>query len=194
MRRPARPPGARAGSHVRGVSSSRRGERRIAASGRARRRRRIARRGSPAVKILAFALGNTTRADDGAGIALARGLENVVPGVEVIEAQELLPEHAEALAGAAGVLFLDASVAGTPGEVRSARLVPRAARVAILHALMPEEILDLARTLHGRAPPAGLVTVAGREFAFGEGLSPEVEAALPFAREKARELVEAFAR
>lgn len=143
-------------------------------------------------RILAFALGNTTRADDGAGIALARGLEDVVPDLEVIEAQELTPEHAEALAGAAGVLFLDASVAGTPGEVRSAQLVPRAARVAILHALMPEEILDLARTLHGRAPPAGLVTVAGREFAFGEGLSPEVEAALPSAREKARELVEGF--
>jgi hydrogenase maturation protease len=143
-------------------------------------------------KILAFALGNTTRADDGAGIALARGLEDVVPDLEVIEAQELTPEHAEALAGATGVLFLDASVAGTPGEVRSAQLVPRAARAAILHALMPEEILDLARTLHGRAPPAGLVTVAGREFAFGEGLSPEVEAALPSAREKARELVEGF--
>jgi hydrogenase maturation protease len=144
------------------------------------------------LKILAFALGNLTRADDGAGIALARGLENVVRDVEVIEAQELVPEHAEVLAGADGVLFLDASVAGAPGEVRAARLVPRAARAAVLHALMPEEILDLARALHGRAPPAGLVTVAGREFAFGEGLSAEVEAALPFAREKARELVEAF--
>jgi hydrogenase maturation protease len=144
------------------------------------------------VRILAFALGNATRADDGAGIALARGLEALVADLEVIEAQELAPEHAEALAGASGVLFLDASVSGTPGEVRAARLVPRPARTAILQALTPEEVLDMARAAHGRAPPAGLVTVAGREFAYGQGLSPEVEAALPRARELARELVETF--
>lgn len=145
-------------------------------------------------RIVAFALGNPTRADDGAGLAVARGLEEIVPGVEVIEAQELVPEHAEALAGARGVLFLDASVAGEPGEVRATRLLPRAARVAILHALTPEEILGIARMIHGAAPPAGMVTVAGREFAFGEGLSPEVVSALPLAREKVRELVEAFSR
>jgi hydrogenase maturation protease len=145
------------------------------------------------MKIVAFALGNTIRADDGAGIALARGLASLVPGLEVIEAAELVPEHAEAIGGAGGVLFLDASVAGKPGEVRASRIVPRQAREAILHALTPEEIMGLARTLHGRAPPAGLVTVAGREFAFGEGLSAEVEAALPRAREMARELADGFA-
>jgi hydrogenase maturation protease len=146
------------------------------------------------MKIVAFALGNTIRADDGAGIALARGLASLVPGLEVIEAAELVPEHAEVIGGAGGVLFLDASVAGKPGEVRASRIVPRQAREAILHALTPEEIMGLARTLHGRAPPAGLVTVAGREFAFGEGLSAEVEAALPRAREMARELADGFAR
>lgn len=145
------------------------------------------------MRIVAFALGNTIRADDGAGIALARGLGALVPGLEVIEVQELGPEHADVLDGASGVLFLDASVAGTPGEVRASRIVPRPAREAIMHALMPEEILGLARALHGHAPPAGLVTVAGREFAFGEGLSPEVEAALPRAREMARDLADAFA-
>ncbi len=145
------------------------------------------------MRILAFALGNTIRADDGAGIALARGLGALVPGLEVIEAQELVAEHADAIADASGVLFLDASVAGTPGEVRAARILPRPAREALLHALTPEEVLGLARELHGRAPPAALVTVAGREFAFGDGLSPEVEAALPRAREKARELAQAFA-
>jgi hydrogenase maturation protease len=144
------------------------------------------------VKILAFALGNAIRADDGVGLAVARGLEELLPGVEVVEVQELLPEHADALVAFDGVLFLDASVAGSPGDVRAARLVPRPAREAILHALMPEEILGLARALHGIAPPAALVTIAGREFAFGEALSPEVEAALPLAREKAREMVAGF--
>lgn len=144
------------------------------------------------MRILAFALGTEVRADDGAGLALARGLDALVPGLDVVEAPELRPEHADVIAGAAGVLFLDASVAGSPGEIRAARIVPGVARTAILHALTPEEILGLARTLHGRVPPAGIVTVAGREFAFGDGLSPEVEAALPLAREKARELAETF--
>lgn len=143
-------------------------------------------------RLVVFALGNPIRADDGAGLAVARGLEALVPDLEVVEAQELLPEHADVVAAARGVLFLDASVAGTPGDVCASRLVPRTAREAILHALLPEEVLGIARALHGNVPPAGLVTISGREFSFGDGLSPEVEAALPLAREKARELAETF--
>jgi hydrogenase maturation protease len=142
--------------------------------------------------LLVFALGNALRGDDGAGLALARGLAPLLPGSRVVEAQELLPEHADLVAAADGVLFLDASVVGTPGDVRATRLVPRPAREALLHALLPEEILGLSRALHGRSPPAGLVTISGREFSFGDALSPEVEAALPLALEQARDLAERF--
>ncbi|WP_242360050.1 hydrogenase maturation protease [Anaeromyxobacter sp. SG17] len=144
------------------------------------------------MRILAFAMGHAIRADDGAGLAVAHGLDALVPGLEVLEVPELRPEHAEAVATVDGVLFLDASVAGTPGDVRAARLVPRPAREAILHSLTPEEILGLARAIFGHAPPGALVTIAGRDFAFGEALSPEVEAALPLAREKAREMAAGF--
>jgi hydrogenase maturation protease len=146
------------------------------------------------VTVLAFALGNPLRGDDGAGPAIAAGLPELVPGLEVIESLELLPEHAEAVAAADGVLFLDAAASGSPGEVRSAPVLPRAARAAMSHALSPEELLGLARALHGRAPPAALVTIAGRDFAFGESLSPEVEAAVPAARARAREAAAAFRR
>jgi len=146
------------------------------------------------LRILAFAMGNAVRADDGVGRAVARGLDVLLPQVEVVEVQELLPEHAERMAGADGVLFLDASISGTPGEVRAERIGPRPAGAAVIHALMPEELLGLARALHGRAPPAAMITVAGRDFAWGEALSDEVEAALPLARERARELAEGFAR
>jgi hydrogenase maturation protease len=142
--------------------------------------------------ILALALGTPLRGDDAAGAAIARGLEALLPGLEVIEATELLPEHAETAAQADGVLFLDASVTGTPGEVRVEPVSPRTARAAVLHALLPDEILGLARALYGRAPPAALVTVAGKDFAFGEGLSAEVEAALPVARRRAAEAAGRF--
>lgn len=144
------------------------------------------------MKILALALGTTLRGDDGVGLALARGLDALVPGLEVLELQELLPDHAETVARADGVLFLDASVAGTPGEVRAARVVPRTARPAVIHALTPEEILGLARALFGHCPPAAMVTIGGKEFSFGDALSPEVEAALPLARRRAREMVDGF--
>jgi hydrogenase maturation protease len=144
------------------------------------------------MKILALALGTTLRGDDGAGLALARGLDDLLPGLDVLELQELLPEHAEVVSQADGVLFLDASVAGRPGEVRAARLAPRTARAAVIHALMPEEVLGLARAQYGRCPPAALVTIGGKEFSFGDALSPEVEAALPLARSRAQEMVAAF--
>ncbi len=144
------------------------------------------------MRLLALALGTPLRGDDAAGAAMARGLPELLPGIEIVEAAELLPEHAEAAAGADGVLFLDASVSGRPGEVRVAPVAPRTARAAILHALLPEEILGLARALYGRAPPAALVTVAGKDFAFGDGLSAEVEAALPEARRRAVEAARGF--
>ncbi len=144
--------------------------------------------------ILALALGTPLRGDDAAGSAMARGLEALLPGLEVIEASELLPEHAEAAARAEGVLVLDASISGPPGEVRVQPVVPRTARAAVLHALLPEEILGLARALYDRAPPAALVTIAGKDFAFGDGLSAEVEAALPEARRLAVEAAGGFRR
>jgi hydrogenase maturation protease len=139
---------------------------------------------------LAIALGNAIRADDGVGFVVARALAAHDPSVEIVESQEALPEHADAVARAERVVFLDASVVGAPGEVRSAEVVPRPPRVAILHALTPEEVLGLAFASHGRAPPAALVTIAGRDFSFAEGLSPEVEASIPEALRLAFEFLQ----
>ena len=138
---------------------------------------------------LVIALGNAIRADDGVGFVVARALAAHLPSVEVVESQEALPEHADLVARAERVVFLDASVAGAPGEVRSAPVAPRSPRVAILHALTPEEVLGLARASHGRTPPTALVTIAGRDFSFAEGLSPEVEASVPEALRLAYEFL-----
>ena len=134
-----------------------------------------------------LALGNTTRGDDGVGVVLGRALAAKLPpgSVHVEEAVQLLPEHAEASARAEAVIFLDATVTGAPGTVAAHQVTTRAPREALLHALTPEEILGLARMAYGRAPQGLLVTVAGGDFSFTERLSPEVEAAVPAAVEKA---------
>jgi hydrogenase maturation protease len=141
------------------------------------------------MKLLAIALGNPLRGDDGAGAAMGRALAAALPGLEVLETLELLPEHAEAVAAAHGVLVLDAAVSSSPGEVKVEPVAPAPARPAMVHALRPEELLGLARALYGRAPPVALVTVGGRSFDFGEGLSPEVAAALPAACGRAQQVV-----
>jgi hydrogenase maturation protease len=134
-----------------------------------------------------LALGNSTRGDDGVGVVLGRALAATLPpgSVHVEEAVQLLPEHAEASARAEAVIFLDATVTGAPGTVAAHQVTARAPREALLHALTPEEILGLARMAYGRAPQGLLVTVAGGDFSFTERLSPEVQAAVPAAVEKA---------
>lgn len=137
--------------------------------------------------LLAIALGNTLRGDDGAGAAVGRALAVALPGLELVETLELLPEHAEAAAQADGLLLLDASATSAPGEVRVEPIVPAPARPAMVHALRPEELVGLARALYGRAPPAALVTIGGRAFDYGERLAPEVAAAVPEACRRARD-------
>jgi hydrogenase maturation protease len=135
--------------------------------------------------ILAIALGNPIRGDDGVGLAIARTLAGSLLELVIVESMEALPEHAEEVARARRVVFLDASIEGAPGEVRLTAIGPRTPREALLHALTPEDVLGLCEALHGRAPPAALVTVSGRDFSYVERLSPEVAASLDAARDRA---------
>ncbi len=137
--------------------------------------------------ILLLSLGNGSRGDDGVGLALGRALAARLPpgSLALVEAVQLLPEHAEQTARADAVVFLDAAVSGAPGEVHANQVTSRAPRAALLHALTPEEILGLARTNYGKAPQGLLVTVGGKDFSFVERLSAEAEAALPEAVERA---------
>jgi hydrogenase maturation protease len=137
--------------------------------------------------ILLLALGNVSRGDDGVGVAMGRALASrLAPGsAHLEEAVQLLPEHAEQAARSEAVVFLDATVSGPPGEVQAHQVQSRHPRTALLHALTPEEILGLARTAYDRAPQGLMVTIAGKDFSFVERLSPDAEAALPAAVEKA---------
>jgi hydrogenase maturation protease len=133
-----------------------------------------------AARHLVVACGNPLRRDDGAGPAAADGLAG--PEVRVVVVHQLGPELAEDVAAAEAVAFLDARAGPPPGAVEARRVVPSPAPSALGHACAPGEVLALAALLHGARPRAVLVTVAGADFALGEGLSPEVAAALPAAR------------
>jgi hydrogenase maturation protease len=130
--------------------------------------------------FLVIATGNPLRRDDGAAAAAARGLDG--EGVRVIVVHQLDPELAGEVSRAAAVAFLDVRVGERAGEVRTLLLGREPGRAALTHTFPPEAVLALAEWLHGAAPPAALVTVVGRNYGLGEGVSPEVEAALPALR------------
>jgi hydrogenase maturation protease len=121
-------------------------------------------------------LGNEWRSDDGVGPEVARRLDGRVLTGEPIGL-------VEALAGLDEVVLVDAVSSGAPaGTVHmfdaSAEPLPVTLfGASSTHTLGLAEAVELARSL-GRLPGRVIVYgIEGAGFGFGEGLSPEVEAA-----------------
>ena len=131
------------------------------------------------MKVLAIGFGNTLRGDDGAGCELATILERSEPGVIVLVRHALVPELATALAGADGVLFLDARAGPERGRIHSTAVTPAEGAGAPGHGLTPDRLLDLSRTLYGCRAEAHLVTIESDRFDPGAAMSREVKGALP---------------
>jgi hydrogenase maturation protease len=96
-------------------------------------------------------------------------------------AHQLTPEMAECISRAAGVVFVDARRDGAPGEIRCERVAPAAGANPLAHSVSPQTLLLYAESLFGRAPQAAVVSVTGERFGMGEGLSPVVRRAVPWA-------------
>ncbi len=143
-------------------------------------------------------MGNPYRTDDGAGIALLRLLmgeghnpQNPSPiahrlsQVDLIEAVHDGVRLAEAMRGYGRVLIVDAAPWLPVGEVRRYSLREFPARAGYFHGVGLRAALD-ALKLAGEEVPEVEVLAIGvpADPPFGEGLSPEVEAALPRALEE----------
>jgi hydrogenase maturation protease len=143
-------------------------------------------------------LGQPVAGDDGVGIAIVRRLreQGVPPGAELCEVPEptaLIP----LLATHAPVVLVDAAVGGRrPGEVlvltpdafAGGRAVPLST-----HGLGVLQAVELARTLTPEAVSRRIQIVAVtivRPARHGDGLSPEVAAAVPRAVAAVRALAE----
>jgi hydrogenase maturation protease len=129
--------------------------------------------------------GNEWRGDDAAGIEVARRLGGTVLSGEPIGL-------VEALDGTAEVVLVDAVSSGAPAgtvhvfEAGSERLPTALFGAASTHALGLAEAVELARSL-GRLPRRVLVYgIEGGSFDFGEGLSPEIAAAVDQVVEEVR--------
>ncbi len=121
------------------------------------------------------------RSDDGIGCKAAAAIEKELGSAEVriIAAHQLVPEMAEPVARAGRVLFLDASHAGAPGEIRCERTHRdrEFQPAALSHDLSPGALLELAARYFQADPPAWLFTITGCNFELGESFSEPVQAA-----------------
>jgi hydrogenase maturation protease len=151
---------------------------------------------------LLIGYGNELRGDDAAGPKAAAAVSHwQLPGVRVLVRHQLTPELAEEIAGAGVVIFVDAALAGaTRGvevlPVEAPERNPKSEKqargdvpgFAMTHATSPEGLLTLARELYGHCPTGWMVSIPGRDFEFGERLSPQAEQGVAEALRRIREL------
>jgi hydrogenase maturation protease len=135
-------------------------------------------------QLLIIGIGNPFRSDDAAGIALAHRLRERVPrGVRVIEETGEGAALLDAWRDAPAVILVDAVHSGAPpGTLHrfdlQAHEIPSQFFRFSTHTFGVAEAVELARTLH-RLPSCLIFHgMEGKEFASGEGFSPEVERAL----------------
>lgn len=132
---------------------------------------------------LIIGYGNPLRRDDGIGLAAAQQLTNDldIPDVQVVACHQLTPELAEPISRTTRVIFIDARDDDPAGQVICQPLLraPESAP-AFAHHLTPAALLACAYALYHANPSEALVmTVNGACFEYGEGLTPQVAAALP---------------
>jgi hydrogenase maturation protease len=135
--------------------------------------------------LLIVGIGNPFRSDDAAGIVLSRLLRDCVPpGVRVIEETGEGAALLDAWRGATAVILVDAVQSGAaPGTFHRldlrAQEIPHQFFRYSTHAFGVAEAVELARALNRLPPRLIFHGIEGKQFASGEGLSPEVERALP---------------
>lgn len=144
--------------------------------------------------LLVLAYGNTLRRDDGFGPAVASYLQNKVganKNLEIISEQQLLPEHAQKVAQASLVIFVDACSETQAGHIECRELslatdkTDLGNRPLFPHVLSASTLLDLTQSLYGYNPQAYLYTVGADSLELSDTLSPLVESAV----QKAAELI-----
>lgn len=151
-------------------------------------------------RLLVIGFGSPMRKDDGVGLAALeelkrRGYER--PGVDLVDGGVRGVNLLALLEDYDRAIVLDAALArkGAVGEVKVADL--EEARFLLrprvsLHNLDLGTTFELARTLDIPLPPVDFVLMGVKEVGPGEGLSPEVQSALPGMVEAAARKINGF--
>ena len=121
------------------------------------------------LRVLAIAIGNPLRRDDGVAHRLLISLKNC----DIRAVLQLTPELAEEIAGYAEVIFIDADAAAE--EPRIDPIAGHIPSVPLTHSSSPREIVALARAFYGFSGHAFLCHIPAWDLSAGEGLSAAAE-------------------
>lgn len=123
------------------------------------------------MKVLIIGYGNTLRGDDGLGPFVVEEIAaRKLPGIRTKVVFQLTPELAEELAQVDMAIFVDA---GSGDGVHVDSVGDSEVIEEFTHAPNVQTILGLARTVFGHAPRTWVVSIAGSDFSFRVGLSPQ---------------------
>jgi hydrogenase maturation protease len=134
--------------------------------------------------LLVIGLGNDFRRDDGAGrVAARRVRELAADAVRVIEESGEGAALMDAWRGAESVVLIDAVHSGAkPGTVHrldaQSQPIPANFFHYSTHAFSVAEAVEMGRALGQLPPRLTVYGIEGKDFISGEGLSPEVAAAV----------------
>jgi len=141
-------------------------------------------------RVLVIGIGNPLRSDDGLGWSVADQLSaRSEDNLQVLKVHQLTPELSETLSSVDLAILVDAGAHGTPGTLSCDPVSITDADLRFSHDVTPATLIQMAKTLYGKAPLAYLVCVAGKTFEHGESLSPEMTAAVPVVVAKVRDLI-----
>ena len=144
-------------------------------------------------KTVVIGLGNRYMKDDGIGIQVAEQLERSLGGDVVVEECQsvdigLLAKYG----GASKIILVDASKSGfPPGTISKYGIAPSKTPLVSLegqHALQLHDMVDVANQAGLLSCPVTVVGVEPKDCGPGEGLTPELERAVPDVIETVREL------
>jgi hydrogenase maturation protease len=129
---------------------------------------------------LIIGVGNTLRADDGAGWHVARQLllSPLPPQVEVAAVHQLTPELSEPLSLCRTAIFIDAALHVSPGALSFLEIFPDGNPQRDTHHFPPSVLMRISRDLYGRCPRAFLLAIGVGSFEFHSQPSPPVQAAI----------------
>lgn len=131
-------------------------------------------------RLLIIGYGNPFRGDDAAGCITAERLleQTADPDVEILAVHQLTPELMEPVSRAGRVIFVDAALGDTPGEIVETEISPRQDSRPFSHYASPEALVAGAQALYHAAPRATLITMTAATFELGAPLSAAVTQAV----------------
>lgn len=146
--------------------------------------------------ILIIGYGNPLRSDDAIGQQLALALQTRLPHLplQVQICYQLVPELVSLISEMQQVVFIDARIDGTPGDLFHHTVTPDTAAGAFTHHVTPGSLLAAAHELYGEAPSGILISITGASFGYGSELSPELQRKLSALTAQVKTIIESNAQ